>query len=59
MLVAGLANKQIASELDLKPTTVSTYRSRVLEKLGVDDVPALVRLSLRFPEPGDGGPRAG
>ncbi len=48
MLVLGKANKEIAWALGLKPTTVSTYRLRVLEKLGVEDVPALVRLSLSW-----------
>lgn len=51
MLVAGRSNKEIAAALSLKPTTISTFRHRILTKLGVDDVPALVRLSLRFRDP--------
>jgi len=47
LLAEGKANKAIAYTLHVAPSTVSTYRQRILEKLGVDDVPALVRLLLR------------
>ncbi len=40
---AGLANKQIAAELDISPRTVEIYRARVMEKMQVDSVAALVR----------------
>jgi len=35
MIASGKAVKEIAHELSLSPKTVSTYRSRLLEKLGV------------------------
>ncbi len=44
LLVGGSSNKEIAALLDLARTTVSTYRMRILEKLGVDDVASLVRV---------------
>lgn len=34
-LAQGQSNKEIAAELHLSPKTISTYRSRILEKLGV------------------------
>ncbi len=34
-LAQGKNNKEIASELHLSPKTISTYRSRILEKLGL------------------------
>lgn len=51
LLAAGKANREICKALGLRATTVSTYRSRILEKLEVDDIAALVVLSLRFPNP--------
>ncbi len=35
MLVQGKALKQIAGELSVSASTISTYRSRILEKLGI------------------------
>ncbi|MCO4745904.1 MAG: response regulator [Proteobacteria bacterium] len=49
LLIDGKSNKEIAGALSLAPTTVSTYRLRVLEKLDVADVPALVRLAFHHP----------
>ena len=37
----------IGGQLHLSPKTVDSYRSRLMIKLGVSDVPALVRLSIR------------
>ena len=47
MLVAGKSNKEIAYELSLSQTTISTHRNRVMEKLGVQNLPALIKLALR------------
>nr|WP_297355745.1 response regulator transcription factor [uncultured Caldimonas sp.] len=48
MLVArGRSSAEVARELNLSPKTVDTYRSRLMQKLDVGDVPALVRLAIR------------
>ncbi|CAM3957778.1 response regulator transcription factor [Rahnella bruchi] len=46
-LVNGLNNKQIAESLSLSEKTVSTYKSRVLEKLNVSTVLALAEMAQR------------
>ena len=45
-LVRGLPNKVIADELQIARKTVDIHRKRALDKLGVDSVANLVRLSL-------------
>lgn len=47
MVVNGLSSTQIGTRLHLSSKTVGTYRSRLMGKLGVADVTALVRLALR------------
>jgi two-component system, NarL family, invasion response regulator UvrY len=47
MVVTGQSSSEIGKELHLSPKTVATYRSRLMAKLGVDDVPGLVRLAIR------------
>lgn len=47
LLVRGLLSKQIAAELGLSPRTVEKHRARISAKLGLHDVPTLVRWSLR------------
>lgn len=47
MVVTGKSSSQIGTDLHLSPKTVATYRSRLMSKLGVDDVPGLVRLAIR------------
>lgn len=42
LLVKGYGNLEISNELNLKSTTVSTYKARVFEKLGVTTLVALV-----------------
>ncbi len=43
LLVKGYGNLEISNELNLKATTVSTYKTRVFEKLGVNNLPALIQ----------------
>lgn len=43
-VITGLLNKQIADELDISLDTVKIHRGRVMKKLGVVSVAALVRL---------------
>lgn len=47
MVVNGQSSSRIALELHLSPKTVATYRSRLMAKLGVADVTALVRLAVQ------------
>ncbi|MDZ5457597.1 response regulator transcription factor [Azohydromonas lata] len=47
LVVQGRTSAAIGAQLKLSPSTVDTYRSRLMAKLGVGDVPALVRLALR------------
>jgi two-component system, NarL family, invasion response regulator UvrY len=47
MVVRGQTSAAIAEALHLSPKTVESYRSRLMTKLGVDDVTALVRLAIR------------
>jgi DNA-binding CsgD family transcriptional regulator len=48
LVVEGRTSKEIARLLGVLPTTVDTYRSRIMAKLDVSDVPALVRLAIRY-----------
>ncbi len=45
-VIVGESSKEIAESLSLSPKTVETYRSRLMEKLNVHDIPSLVRLGL-------------
>lgn len=47
MVVRGQSSAAIGQALHLSPKTVDTYRSRLMNKLGVNDVPSLVRLAIR------------
>ena len=47
LLASGCAINDIAKELNLHPSTVSTYRSRVLSKLGLTTNADLVRYAIR------------
>lgn len=55
MVVRGQSSAAIGRELHLSPKTVDTYRSRLMSKLGVSDVTALVRLAIRHALPGADG----
>jgi RNA polymerase sigma factor (sigma-70 family) len=43
LVVAGMLNKQIASELAIAEKTVKVHRGRVMQKLGITSVAELVR----------------
>jgi DNA-binding CsgD family transcriptional regulator len=47
LVVQGRTSKEIARIVGVKPTSIDTYRSRIMAKLGVDDVCALVRFAIR------------
>ncbi len=46
MVVDGKSSGEIADSLSLSPKTVDTYRSRIMEKLGVKGVPGLVKFAI-------------
>ncbi len=47
LVVASRTSKEIAARLGVAATSVDTYRSRIMEKLNVNDLPALVRFAIR------------
>ncbi|MEW5827705.1 MAG: response regulator transcription factor [Chloroflexota bacterium] len=47
LTVEGHSSAAIAAKLDLSPKTVETYRSRLMEKLDVHDLPELVRFAIK------------
>jgi two-component system, NarL family, invasion response regulator UvrY len=47
LVVRGLTSVAISEQLHLSRKTVESYRSRIMAKLDVHDVPALVRLAIR------------
>jgi two-component system invasion response regulator UvrY len=48
MATGGHSVQEISDKLHLSPKTVSTYRSRLFEKLGVNNDVELTRLALRY-----------
>ena len=44
LIVDGYGNIEICSALDLKKTTVSTYKNRIFEKLGVNNLSELYQI---------------
>jgi PAS domain S-box-containing protein len=47
LIAAGKSNAQIGKSLDLSRRTIETYRGRLMQKLQIDDVAALVKLAIR------------
>jgi DNA-binding NarL/FixJ family response regulator len=47
LIVQGATSAVIAGKLGLSPKTVDTYRSRLMEKLGVQNLPELVRFAIK------------
>jgi FixJ family two-component response regulator len=46
LIARGMGNKEIAGHLAIAPTTVSTHRARIMEKLQVSDLSSLIRIAL-------------
>ena len=55
LLAAGQRTKEIAERLGISAKTVETYRSRIMVKLHIDNLPGLVKFAIRaglvLPEP--------
>lgn len=47
LLAEGQRTKDIAATLGISPKTVETYRSRMMLKLGIDNLAGLVKLAIR------------
>ncbi|WP_422011216.1 response regulator [Roseateles sp.] len=47
MVAQGATSQAIGQALHLSPKSVDTYRSRLMKKLGLGDIPALVKWALR------------
>lgn len=44
----GKTSAEIGLVLFLSPKTIETYRSRVMRKLGVGDLPSLTKLAIQY-----------
>ncbi len=47
LVVEGRTSAEIAAQLGLSPKSVETYRSRMMAKLEIEDLPALVKFAIR------------
>lgn len=47
LVVTGKSSADIGTTLHLSPKTIDSYRSRLMAKIGVADLPALVRFAIR------------
>jgi PAS domain S-box-containing protein len=47
LIVDGHTSAEVGERLGLSPKSVDTYRSRLMAKLGIEDLPALVKFALR------------
>jgi DNA-binding NarL/FixJ family response regulator len=47
LIVEGKSSAEVAATLFLSPKTVDTYRSRMMQKLGIGDLPNLVKFAIQ------------
>jgi DNA-binding NarL/FixJ family response regulator len=47
LVVEGKSSAEIAATLSLSIKTVETYRSRIFQKLDIDDLPSLVKFAIQ------------
>jgi len=47
LVVEGKTSAEIAMTIHLSPKTVETYRSRLMHKLGISDLPSLVKFAIQ------------
>ena len=48
LVVAGLPNKKVGGELGISEITVKAHRGRVMQKMGADSLPSLVKMAARL-----------
>ena len=48
LVVSGMSNRQVGSELGITEGTVKTHRGRVMEKMKADSIPDLVKMAARL-----------
>ena len=46
LVAEGHSSAQVAAMLSLSPKSIETYRSRLMQKIGVSDLPSLVKFSI-------------
>jgi len=51
LVVSGLPNKQVASEIGATEATVKVHRSQLMRKMGADSLPELVRMAQKIDIP--------
>jgi DNA-binding NarL/FixJ family response regulator len=47
LVVEGQSSAEVANLLSLSPKTIDTYRSRLMEKLGIKDLPGLIKFAVQ------------
>jgi DNA-binding NarL/FixJ family response regulator len=47
LVVEGKSSAEIGRLLSLSPKTIETYRSRMMQKLGIEDLPSLVKFAIQ------------
>lgn len=47
LVVEGKTSAEIGRDLHLSPKTVDSYRSRIMQKLGVSDLPELIKFAIK------------
>jgi FixJ family two-component response regulator len=57
LVVSGLLNKQVASELGISEVTVEIHRGRVMQKMGAASFAELVRMTEALRNPFEASPR--
>jgi len=57
LVVQGFANKQIGDELNISEPTVKMHRGRLMDKMGADSLPDLVRIAEKLGIPSQVRPR--
>ena len=52
LVVQGFANKRMGDELNVSEPTVKFHRGRLMDKMGADSLPELVRIAEKLGIPG-------